>query len=298
MSLDPLTEIPQGCLSALLAAGPVVEAEALGYAIDIAADLKRVHESGHVAGDLSPERIRLAGPHASLSELPKDADPGPYSAPERWLGKAADRRSDIFSFGALLYHMIAGLPPFAAAEGADLREALLACLPAPIDGPGGELRAGLARIAAACMAKTPERRCQRIQHALLELKLLQASVRQADFRAQDRREHLENLLRAEVAGLTAAVVPRMDGLEEQMAEMRQAVEAAVTQVKAAIRIQGALADDLSSHASSIGSLETAVCQTDDTVEHLVEAFDSLQSLILERSDRQRAAVGTNGTCPM
>ncbi len=82
----------------------------------------------------------------------------PYMSPEQVLGRSADARSDIFSFGVMLYQMATGRRPFRGEASAELISAILRDTPTPID----ELRAGLpcrlGRIVQRCLEKAPEHR--------------------------------------------------------------------------------------------------------------------------------------------
>ena len=92
-----------------------------------------------------------------------------YMAPEQLRGGSADTRSDIFSFGVVLYEMIAGRPPF---EGTTL-EAMIDAVDAGPPRALETLRAGmpprLSRIVAICLAANPEARWQTAEQVLTEL---------------------------------------------------------------------------------------------------------------------------------
>src|SRR5262249_52344925 len=55
-----------------------------------------------------------------------------YMAPEQLQGKPADRRSDIFSFGLVLYEMLTGRPAFEADDAASLITKIMSAAPAPL----------------------------------------------------------------------------------------------------------------------------------------------------------------------
>jgi predicted Ser/Thr protein kinase len=81
-----------------------------------------------------------------------------YMSPEQLQGKQADARSDIFSFGAVLYEMLSGKRAFEGSSAASVIAAVLERQPAPL-----ELSPPLDRVIRACLEKDPE---QRIQAAL------------------------------------------------------------------------------------------------------------------------------------
>ncbi|HKF26221.1 MAG TPA: protein kinase, partial [Candidatus Acidoferrum sp.] len=84
----------------------------------------------------------------------------PYMSPEQLLGKAADARSDIFSFGAVLYEMLSGERAFEGSSPASLIAAVLERHPAPL-----ELSPPLDRVIRACLEKDPEQRMQTARDA-------------------------------------------------------------------------------------------------------------------------------------
>src|SRR5690349_5764682 len=87
--------------------------EALRYAMILAEALRKVHDSGQVHGAVSPGAIAVT--RNGLELLPALGSVGtvtPYTAPEVVEGRAADSRSDIFSFGTILYEMLTGRAAF------------------------------------------------------------------------------------------------------------------------------------------------------------------------------------------
>jgi serine/threonine protein kinase len=88
-----------------LAQGGLPAEEALRFAIDIGAALNRAHKRGAVHGKLSPHAVLLTASGARLVRPLEDTDLNalPYRSPEQVSGAAPDWRSDIFSFGTLLY---------------------------------------------------------------------------------------------------------------------------------------------------------------------------------------------------
>ncbi len=149
---------------------PMQAAEALQLAVSIAERLAQWHGRGEVHGSLTPAAIAMAG---SGVELRPAAESGitPYTAPEVVLGEAADKRSDIFSFGAIVYEMFTGIPAFAADTPQALDETLLNEEPKPY---GSAL---VDRLLARCMAKCPEGRFASAQRLQLELSLLASAAR-------------------------------------------------------------------------------------------------------------------------
>ena len=163
-------------LSERLAQDSIRPEDALRYAIDIGSALSRAHSRGEVHGAVSPSAIVISGagaalvkPSSLLSELALA-----YRAPEQVLGEAPDWRSDIFSFGALLYELVNGDPAFTG-QGAQLDNAILKFAPPPLM-PASPIHTAMEGVIAGCLEKDPARRRQRIQNAVIELKLAGRSL--------------------------------------------------------------------------------------------------------------------------
>jgi hypothetical protein len=122
-------------LRALMERGPLPQGEVLRHALGIAAGLARAHKSGIVHRDLKPENVMVT-PEGGVKildfglarEVPHSAPPSShvgatgvagtpaYMAPEQAYGRHVDARADVFSFGVVLYEMLAGKRPFVRHE--------------------------------------------------------------------------------------------------------------------------------------------------------------------------------------
>ncbi|MFY9530202.1 MAG: protein kinase [Candidatus Acidiferrales bacterium] len=185
-------------LAARLAKGPLPLDQVLQYAIEIADALDKAHRKGVTHRDLKPGNIMLTksgaklldfglaklkpevAPAASLSQLPtaKDAITAQgmilgtlqYMAPEQLEGKEADARTDIFSFGAVVYEMATGKKAFEGKSQASLIAAILEREPPPMSSLQPLTPPALDRVVKRCLAKDPDDRWQTVRDLELELK--------------------------------------------------------------------------------------------------------------------------------
>ncbi len=159
--------------------------DALRYAIDIGGALGRAHARGVVHESLSPYSIVIteSGSAAVAEPDSPPADSGAaYRAPEQVRAQTQDWRCDIFAFGAVLYEMVNGDPAFTG-EAAQLNRAILESDPPPliIRSP---IHKAMEGVILGCLEKDPARRRQRIQNAVIELKLAGRTLPRL---AEDRR---------------------------------------------------------------------------------------------------------------
>jgi eukaryotic-like serine/threonine-protein kinase len=178
--------------------------KALDYARQIAAGLAAAHEKGIVHRDLKPEnlfittdgrvkildfglaKLQESGTHEDGSRLPTQrAMTGPgvvlgtvgYMSPEQVRGGEADHRSDIFSFGAVLYEMLAGRRCFQRDTQAETLTAILREEPPDLSQPTSVSGSpALEKIVRRCLDKKPEHRFQTATDLGFALEALSAST--------------------------------------------------------------------------------------------------------------------------
>ena len=162
-------------LSERLGRGPLPTEEALRYAIEIGAALQKVHSRGLVHGALSPLCIALAAGGARiLQATPSPEDCAAFRAPEQIRGEEPDVRCDVFAYGALLYEIASGKRAFPG-TGPELSQAILTQSPAPLLSQSA-ISLAMEEVIAGCLEKDPAHRRQRVQNAVIELKLAGRSL--------------------------------------------------------------------------------------------------------------------------
>ena len=192
-------------LAERLASGPMPLEQALDVAIQLADALGRAHGNGVVHRDVSPANVMLTKSGAKLldfglatlvapepgqdtSRIRTHLDPlrhrligtPYYMSPEQAKGQAADRRSDIFSMGVLLYEMVTGRRPF---EGSNLVSVLASILRdphAPVTRLNPSLPVQLGPIVDKCLEKDPARRWQSVSQLQHRLESLRADLQSAE----------------------------------------------------------------------------------------------------------------------
>ena len=179
--------------------------DALDIAIQISEGLSKAHEHGIVHRDLKPENLmvsqdgyakildfglaKLIEPkqHMTANSIEKTiihvkTSSGTimgtvkYMSPEQLLGRRVDLRSDIFSFGVVLYEMLTGSCPFANENDIDTMHAILHEEPKPPHAIKPDLPRKLQEILGKALAKAPKHRYQTIKEISAELKSLKRDL--------------------------------------------------------------------------------------------------------------------------
>jgi hypothetical protein len=230
-----VTELLEGeTLRSRLASGALPVRKSLDYARQIASGLAAAHEKGIVHRDLKPEnlfvtgdgRVKIldfglakltqpedAGPQTNLPTATAGTEPGVvlgtlgYMSPEQVRGRPADARSDIFSFGAILYEMLSGKRAFHGDSAADTMSAILREDPPDLSATNQTIDPGLDRIVRHCLEKSPEQRFHSAHDLAFDLEALSGlSGVSAAQRTVAERRPVWKLGRIAVLGALAAAL--------------------------------------------------------------------------------------------
>ena len=192
-------------LRSLLAAGPLPEAEALAYAVQLACALDHAHAHGVLHRDLKPENVLIApdgvvklvdfGIAKTLPSGSEDStsltSPGMfvgtlrYAAPEVLNGLPATHQSDLYSLGVMLYEMTCGHTPFWDLSAIAAAAAAARGQVAAVRDENAAMSAGMVEIIGRSMASRPEDRFGSAAEMLAALRAVRDSGGGPEVRAQD-----------------------------------------------------------------------------------------------------------------
>ncbi|HEY4492654.1 MAG TPA: serine/threonine-protein kinase, partial [Acidobacteriota bacterium] len=255
-----VTELLEGeTLRAQIARSPLPWKRALEIALSVAEGLAAAHSKGVIHRDLKPENIFLTSdgrvkildfglaryspelPRQEITSSPTESfvtEAGmvmgtvPYMSPEQVRGEVVDERSDIFSFGCILYEMLNGQRAFPGNTSADVISAILKEHPPDPPKSGSLAPAGFLAIVHRCLKKDPQHRFESMRELISALR----NVQEETSRPLSLSRHVSQQIKRPVVTVMIMVIALLAGFAlfsifRQRGKARWAREEALPQIE-------------------------------------------------------------------
>lgn len=184
-------------LASILKDGPLPVHEIVALALPLAEALAHAHASGMMHRDLKPSNVKVAKDGTprlldlGLAKLKEEARKAGFDdssvitlggaiygtpramSPEQALGRPIDERSDVFSFGSLMYEMAAGRSPFEASSFGEEIGAVIEARFTPMEEACRGLSPGFVAVVTKAMQKDVDERYASMSELAADLRLVQ-----------------------------------------------------------------------------------------------------------------------------
>jgi len=202
--------------------GPLELDEALRIATQVAEGLQEAHKKGVVHRDIKSANImmderdqtkimdfglaRMTG-GTLLTKEGMAMGTIAYMSPEQARGEEVDHRTDIWSFGVVLYEMFGGQLPFKGEHDQGVVYSILNEKPKPITDLRSEIPLSIGQVVSKALEKNPDERYQQVEELLDDLKSISAGIVPEEIKVRLRKEKLLRRKRAILyAGLAGLII--------------------------------------------------------------------------------------------
>jgi hypothetical protein len=286
-------------LAQKLAEGRMRISDVLRAGLQLAGELRKVHDNGLVHGAVCPHNVELNESGVALLAGVMDQA---YAAPEVISGQVPDARSDVYSFGTILFEMFTGnRPQGARSTGSPIVDRLvMPCLAENRGARAGQmpkvildlrlLKLAVRRAAAASAARALEvrlaARMEAQDRAIAEMQRSAAeavAILRGQVSAMQERGTKSETRGAPLGDRVAGIEQTLETMQQRTTEFEQSVAADLLDIE----------DGLRKQSTAMDAARAQIAQTDVVVERMVQALEALQRAVLDRDSPGDSAIVVN-----